>query len=52
MKTPKQEAIFLLGINDGFQALRVVYAFMTPYTTERAHSAFEWLTPDDAFCQT
>ena len=44
----KQEAIYLEGISDGFQARRVVRDWMAFHNTERHHSALDRRTPDDA----
>jgi len=41
----KQEAIYLTGLQDGFQARRVIQGWIDFYNTERSHSALEHRTP-------
>ena len=48
-QSPKQEAIYLEEISDGFQARRVVRIWMAFYNTRRPHSALDRQTPDDAY---
>jgi putative transposase len=45
----KQGAIYLEEISDGFQARRIIKYWMALDNTERPHSAFDRLTPDDAY---
>src|SRR6056297_2859411 len=46
----KQEAIYLEEISDGFQARRVIRAWMAFYNTQWPHSALDRQTPDEAYC--
>ena len=48
-RSPKQEAIYLEEINDGFRAGLVVKKRITFHNTERPRSALDRLTPDDAY---
>lgn len=48
-RSPRQEAIHLEEINDGFRAGLVVKKRITFHNTERPHSALDRLTPDDAY---
>ena len=45
----KQKAIYLKEIQDSFQARRVIKDWINFYNTKRPHSAFDRLTPDDAY---
>ncbi len=46
---PRQKAIYLEEINDGFQARRLIKAWITFYNTKRPHSALDRQMPDDAY---
>lgn len=45
----KQEALYLTEISDGFQARRVIKAWMAFDNTERPHSALDRRTPHEAY---
>jgi putative transposase len=45
----KQEAIYLTGLHDGFQAKRVIEDWIEFYSSERPHSALEHNTPVEAY---
>ena len=48
-RSPKQEAIYLEEITDGFQARRIITDWIAFYNTEWPHSALDRLTPEDAY---
>jgi putative transposase len=45
----KQEAVYLHGINDGFQAKRTIDNWIGFYNSERPHTALDKQTPDIAY---
>jgi putative transposase len=48
----KQEAVYLHGLQDGFQAKRVIDDWIRFYNSERPHTALDKQSPDDAFFNT
>jgi len=46
----KYEAVYLHDLADGFEAERVINAWMVFYNTERPHSALAGRTPAEAYC--
>lgn len=45
----KQEAFYLHGINDGFQAKRIINEWIGFYNSERPQTALDKRTPDAAY---
>ena len=43
----RQEAVYLLELQDGFQAKRVIDNWIGFYNAERPHTALDNRTPDD-----
>lgn len=45
----RQEAVYLHGLQDGFQAKRVIGDWIEFYNAGHPHTAFDKRTPDDAY---